>query len=80
MGYFDFRVYRHNTQFCLHYFIGLKYRWRCRVPVVKTKQVDDCNEADCKDDAAHGDQEGRITPEKKFRFSLNNIFAFSAQL
>jgi hypothetical protein len=47
---------------------------------VKTKQVDDCNEADSKDDTAHGDQEGRITPENKFKFFKNNIFAFSTQL
>jgi hypothetical protein len=47
---------------------------------VKTKQVDDSNEADCEDDASHSDQEGRITPEKKFKFSLNNIFSFSTQL
>jgi hypothetical protein len=47
---------------------------------VKTKQVDDGNEADGKDDTAHGDQEGRITPEKKFKFSLNIVFAFFTQL
>jgi hypothetical protein len=65
---------------CVNYYIGLKNRCRGRIPVVKTKKVDDCNEADSKDDAAHSNQEGRITPENKFKFFLNNIFASSAQL
>jgi hypothetical protein len=47
---------------------------------MKTKQVDDCNEADCEDDAAHSDQEGRITPENKIKFCFKNIFALSTQL